>query len=117
MVARVYPLFVVAGGADPGSDGLNAAVYNGTIPPLTVVVWIGENTIWPTVISVGTVILVIAVIPKVAMSVALLGTVAGVQFAGLVHLLSTGLAFQVALPARQNEPMPKRSEMRQSKRK
>ncbi|MGI8431952.1 MAG: NADH-quinone oxidoreductase subunit L [Chthoniobacterales bacterium] len=43
LVARVYPLFV-AGGADPGGNGLNATGYNGAIPPLTVVVWIGVVT-------------------------------------------------------------------------
>jgi hypothetical protein len=37
---------------------------------------------------------------KVAMSAGPLGTVAGVQLAGLLQLLSTGLAFQVALSAK-----------------
>ncbi len=43
LVARVYPLFVVAGGVDPG--GLSAAASNGRVTvPLTVVVWIGVIT-------------------------------------------------------------------------
>ncbi len=42
LVARVYPLFVVAGGVDPGRSGLNAAAYN--FAPLTVVVWVGVVT-------------------------------------------------------------------------
>jgi hypothetical protein len=37
--------------------------------------------------------------PKVAVSAGPLGTVAGVQLAGLVQSLSTGLAFHVALSA------------------
>jgi len=39
-------------------------------------------------------------VAKVATSEGPSGTVAGVQFAGFVQLLSAGLAFHVALPAR-----------------
>ena len=41
----------------------------------------------------------VLVAPSVATSVGPLGTVAGVQFAGLVQMLVGGLRFQVALPA------------------
>ncbi len=42
---------------------------------------------------------VILDLPKVAVSAGPLGTVAGVQLAALVQWVSTGLRFQVALPA------------------
>jgi hypothetical protein len=43
--------------------------------------------------------LVVLEVPKVAVSLELFGTVAGVQLAGLNQSELTGLRFQVALPA------------------
>ncbi len=93
LVARVYPLFVVAGGADPGSDGLNAGVYNGTIPPLTVVVWIGVITALISAL-IGLAqwdikrILAYSTVSQLGLMMVSLG-VGGVA-AGIMHLLAHG---------------------------
>ncbi|MBA3544088.1 MAG: NADH-quinone oxidoreductase subunit L [Chthoniobacterales bacterium] len=93
LVARVYPLFVVAGGGDPGSGGLNAAAYNGAFPPLTVVVWIGVVTaLISALIALAQWdikrILAYSTVSQLGLMMVSLG-VGGVA-AGIMHLLAHG---------------------------
>ncbi|HEY1583679.1 MAG TPA: hypothetical protein VGF73_11335 [Chthoniobacterales bacterium] len=59
----------------------------------------GSKVMLATSMLVGTVIVVTLETSKVAASVGLLGTVAGIQFPVVVHRPSIGAAFQLALPA------------------
>ena len=90
LIARVYPLFVVAGSADPGSAGLNAAGYN---PSLAVVVWIGVVTaLIAALIALAQPdikrILAYSTVSQLGLMMVSLG-VGGVA-AGIMHLLAHG---------------------------
>ncbi|MDQ3546557.1 MAG: NADH-quinone oxidoreductase subunit L [Verrucomicrobiota bacterium] len=91
LVARVYPLFVVAGGVDPGRSGLNAAAYN--FAPLTVVVWVGVVTaLLAALIALAQTdikrILAYSTVSQLGLMMVSLG-VGGVA-AGIMHLLAHG---------------------------